>query len=72
MPIISSSSENVNFLRLWSAETTDAFDFKLFNEGNYMEALRKKTNAEAITQVLYPNDSSYEGRLLRLKQQYFL
>ena len=71
VPIISSSSENVNFLRLWSAETTDAFDFKLFNEGNYMEALRKKTNAEAITQVLYPNDSSYEGRLLRLKQQYF-
>jgi starch phosphorylase len=71
VPIVSSSSKIVNFLRLWSAETTDAFDFRLFNQGNYMEALRKKTNAESITQVLYPNDSNYEGRLLRLKQQYF-
>ena len=71
VPVISSSSCNVNFLRLWSAETTDAFDFNLFNQGNYMKALSKKTNAEAITQVLYPNDSNYEGRLLRLKQQYF-
>lgn len=71
VPIVSSSSSNVNFLRLWSAGSTDAFDFNLFNEGNYMEALREKTTAEAITQVLYPNDSNYEGRLLRLKQQYF-
>lgn len=72
IPIVGYDTKDVNNLRLWSAETVDDFDFHTFSSGNYLEAIRKKTTVEAITQVLYPNDSNYEGRLLRLKQQYFL
>jgi len=61
----------VNTLRLWSAEATKAFDLKIFNEGDYVEAARAQTFAENISKVLYPEDSTPQGKELRLQQQYF-
>ncbi|WP_105616273.1 glycogen/starch/alpha-glucan phosphorylase [Vallitalea okinawensis] len=63
--------DSINRLRLWSAEPTKGFDLKSFHEGNFHQAVQYKSSVEAISQVLYPNDANYEGRLLRLKQQYF-
>lgn len=60
-----------NTLRLWSARATEAFDLDLFNKGDYAEAVRAKTYAENITKVLYPEDSTPQGKELRLQQQYF-
>ncbi|PKM90899.1 MAG: glycogen phosphorylase [Firmicutes bacterium HGW-Firmicutes-12] len=72
IPIIGYRNNTVNNLRLWSAETdrTD-FEFHTFSHGEYGWAFHEKIRAEAISQVLYPDDSSYEGKELRLKQQYF-
>jgi starch phosphorylase len=61
----------VNTLRLWSARATHAFDLAIFNAGDYAEAVRAQTFAENITKVLYPEDSTPQGRELRLQQQYF-
>ena len=61
----------VNTLRLWSARATNAFDLAIFNSGDYAEAVRSQTFAENITKVLYPEDSTPQGRELRLQQQYF-
>jgi len=61
----------VNTLRLWSAQATKAFDLKIFNAGEYVEAVRAQTFAENITKVLYPEDSTPQGKELRLQQQYF-
>ena len=61
----------VNTLRLWSAEATRAFDLAIFNSGDYVEAVRAQTFAENISKVLYPEDSTPQGRELRLQQQYF-
>ncbi|WP_425956619.1 glycogen/starch/alpha-glucan phosphorylase [Xylanimonas sp. McL0601] len=61
----------VNTLRLWSARATHAFDLKIFNYGDYAEAVRSQTFAENITKVLYPEDSTPQGKELRLQQQYF-
>ena len=61
----------VNTLRLWSAEATHAFDLGIFNSGDYAEAVRAQTFAENITKVLYPEDSTPQGKELRLQQQYF-
>ncbi|MGV1007670.1 MAG: glycogen/starch/alpha-glucan phosphorylase [Dermatophilaceae bacterium] len=61
----------VNTLRLWSARATSAFDLAIFNSGDYAEAVRAQTFAENITKVLYPEDSTPQGRELRLQQQYF-
>ena len=72
MPIPGYRNETVNTLRLWKARATDAFDLQEFNAGSYPEAVAQKNNAEQITMVLYPNDSSENGKELRLKQQYFL
>ena len=71
-PIIGYASKNINTLRLWKCEPVKEFDFKLFNEQKYDEALELKNRAEDISRVLYPNDSNREGKLLRLRQQYFL
>ncbi len=62
----------VNTLRLWSAASTDEFNLHEFNQGSYTEAVSAKNGAENITMVLYPNDSSENGKELRLRQQYFL
>lgn len=61
----------VNTLRLWRAVATDAFDLRIFNSGDYEEAVRAQTYAENISKVLYPEDSTPQGKELRLQQQYF-
>lgn len=71
MPIIGYGTKHIATLRLWQAEPVHEFDFKLFDQGKYDEAVSEKTHTENISRVLYPNDSSEAGRLLRLKQQYF-
>ena len=71
-PIIGFENNTVNTLRLWSAEELEeTFDFENFARGNYHNAFEKKHSVEIITQILYPNDSYEEGKLLRLKQEYF-
>ena len=71
IPQIDFDSNDVNYIRLWSAENAYGFDLESFNNGDYLQAVKNKANVEAITHVLYPNDANYNGRLLRLKQQYF-
>ncbi len=61
----------VNTLRLWSATATKAFDLAIFNAGDYAQAVRAQTFAENISKVLYPEDSTPQGKELRLQQQYF-
>ncbi len=61
----------VNTLRLWSARATKAFDLQIFNAGDYAQAVRAQTFAENISKVLYPEDSTPQGKELRLQQQYF-
>ncbi|MEZ0446616.1 glycogen/starch/alpha-glucan phosphorylase [Cellulomonas sp. ICMP 17802] len=61
----------VNTLRLWSARATRAFDLEIFNAGDYAQAVRAQTFAENISKVLYPEDSTPQGKELRLQQQYF-
>ncbi len=72
MPIPGADTTTVNTLRLWKATATDEFDLNEFNAGDYAEAVAAKNLAEQITMVLYPNDSSENGKELRLRQQYFL
>ncbi len=72
VPVPGHGNDIVNTLRLWSASATDEFDLSEFNAGGYAEAVSAKTDAENITMVLYPNDSSENGKVLRLRQQYFL
>jgi starch phosphorylase len=64
-------TDTVNILRLWRARATEAFDFRLFDVGDYARAVEQKVHSENITKVLYPNDGTPQGRELRLKQQYF-
>ncbi len=71
MPIIGYGGKTVNTLRLWSAKALEEFSFEEFNGGDYTKAVRDKVKAENISQVLYPNDTQYMGKVLRLKQQYF-
>lgn len=72
MPIIGYKTHHISTLRLWQSEPIESFDFALFNEQEYALAVREKNSVEDITRVLYPNDSTYAGKRLRLKQQYFL
>lgn len=72
MPISGYRNNTVNTLRLWKAAATDEFDLSEFNAGSYTEAVQAKNHAEHISMVLYPNDSSENGKELRLRQQYFL
>lgn len=71
MPIIGYGTENIGNLRLWQAEAVNEFDFSQFDCGNYSGAVSAKTSAENISKVLYPNDNCDEGKVLRLKQEYF-
>ena len=72
MPISGYRNQVVNTLRLWKAAATDEFDLNEFNAGSYSESVQAKNHAEHISMVLYPNDSSENGKELRLRQQYFL
>jgi starch phosphorylase len=70
-PVIGYRNETVNTLRLWRCEPLHPFDFKLFNDQDYDASVEDRNRAEDISRVLYPNDSTEEGKILRLKQQYF-
>ncbi|MBT5231886.1 MAG: glycogen/starch/alpha-glucan phosphorylase [Methylococcales bacterium] len=72
IPVPGYRNDTVNTLRLWKSTATDEFDLDEFNAGDYAEAVASKNEAEHITMVLYPNDSSENGKELRLRQQYFL
>ncbi len=71
IPIVGYDSHTVNVLRLWQAQADEDFNFQVFNEGSYIEALREKAIAETVSKVLYPNDATESGKELRLVQQYF-
>lgn len=70
-PIIGYGGDTINTLRLWQGEAINPFDLNEFNKQNYDLALKEKNRAEIISKVLYPNDTKDEGKILRLKQQYF-
>ncbi|OIQ00874.1 MAG: glycogen phosphorylase [Zetaproteobacteria bacterium CG2_30_46_52] len=72
LPIPGYKNGTVNTLRLWKSAATDEFNLAEFNAGDYTEAVAAKNAAEDISMVLYPNDSSENGKELRLRQQYFL
>ena len=72
VPIIGYDTHNINTLRLWQCEAEEELDFSAFNDQDYLRALDQKNKAEDITRVLYPNDSTWEGKRLRIKQQYVL
>lgn len=70
-PVIGYGGKTLNTLRLWQAEPVESFDFKLFNDQQYDKAVKNRNEAEAISSLLYPNDTLDAGKKLRLKQQYF-
>jgi len=71
LPVVGYGGDTVNTLRLWSAKAAEEFDLDDFNRGEYVDAVANKVLAENLTKVLYPNDNIFEGKELRLKQQYF-
>ncbi len=71
MPVIGYGTKNIGTLRLWQAEPINEFDFTLFNDQKYTEACAEQRRAEDISRVLYPNDDTRDGKILRLKQEYF-
>ena len=66
------NSKGVSLLRLWESRSLNSIDMNLFSQGDYIRALSEDSMAEAISKVLYPADDHNEGKILRLKQQYFL
>jgi glycogen phosphorylase len=70
-PVLGYRVNTTNLLRLWKAEAAESFDFEAFNVGDYFGAVDEKISSETITKVLYPNDEPYQGKELRLAQQYF-
>jgi len=72
VPVIGYGTDNIGTLRLWQCEAEEELDFNAFNDQDYLRALAQKNKAEDITRVLYPNDSTWEGKRLRIKQQYVL
>ena len=71
-PVVGYGAKTINTLRLWSAATPDYFDFKQFSGGDFVGALAETLTAETLTRVLYPDDSTADGKGLRFLQQYFL
>lgn len=71
-PIPGYKNNVVNTLRLWSAKSPIDFNLKFFNDGDYIQAVLDRNLAENISRVLYPNDNFFEGKELRLKQEYFM
>ena len=72
VPVVGYGTQNIGTLRLWQCEAEEELDFNAFNDQDYLRALTQKNKAEDITRVLYPNDSTWEGKRLRIKQQYVL
>ena len=72
MPVAGLGGETVNYLRLFTARSSQDFDIEIFNRGDYIRAVEQKIASENISRVLYPSDSVMSGRELRLLQEYFL
>ena len=72
MMISGKDSEAVSVLRLWKTQNIHKFDMKTFSQGDYMRSMQEDNEAELISKVLYPSDNHFEGKSLRLKQQYLL
>ncbi|MDK8353991.1 glycogen/starch/alpha-glucan phosphorylase, partial [Actinotignum sanguinis] len=71
MPITGYGTENVNTLRLWKAEPLEEFDYDAFNSQRFTDAIVERERVNDLCRVLYPNDTTYEGKVLRVRQQYF-
>ena len=71
IPIVGYNNGIVNTLRIWDAQPVAQFNLLSFDKGDYNKALEQQTLAQSIVEVLYPNDTHYSGKELRLKQQYF-
>ena len=71
MLIAGYGGKDINTLRLWDAKSAKSLDMYLFSEGQYIKSMTERIDAEVITKVLYPADDHIEGKLLRLRQQYF-
>jgi glycogen phosphorylase len=71
-PVVGYGGQTINTLRLWAAESPDFFDFGEFSSGDFVGAIMHRTQAETVTRVLYPDDSTVAGRALRFVQEYFL
>ncbi len=71
MPVIGYGGKSINTIRLWQSEPLVPFDFNKFNDQVYDESVELKNRAEDISRVLYPNDTTDEGKKLRIRQQYF-
>lgn len=69
-PVLGYGVNTTNLLRLWKAEASESFNFQAFNVGDYFGAVQEKVDSETITKILYPNDEPYQGKQLRLAQQY--
>ena len=70
-PVPGYNTNTVNTLRLWDAHASEEFDFQVFDSGDYTGAVTDKIFSENISKVLYPNDNTFQGKQLRLEQQYF-
>ncbi len=71
-PVVGYGGKTINTLRLWAAAAQEYFDFKEFSSGDFVGALAETLNAETLTRVLYPDDSTEKGQALRFVQEYFL
>ena len=71
-PVVGYGGKTINTLRLWAAAAPDYFDFQAFSHGDFVGALAQTLEAESLTRVLYPDDSTTQGQGLRFVQEYFL
>jgi starch phosphorylase len=71
-PVVGYGGKNINTLRLWAAAAPDYFDFQTFSQGDFVGAVADRLEAESLTRVLYPDDSTSMGQGLRFMQEYFL
>ncbi|MGO1591258.1 MAG: glycogen/starch/alpha-glucan phosphorylase [Ancrocorticia sp.] len=71
MPITGYQTKNVNTLRLWKSEPIEEFDYDAFNSQRFTDAIVERERVNDLCRVLYPNDTTYEGKVLRVRQQYF-
>src|SRR5271165_228039 len=71
-PVVGYDGKTINTLRLWAAAAPDYFDFQEFSRGDFVQALAGTLSAETLTRVLYPDDSTERGQVLRFVQEYFL
>jgi starch phosphorylase len=70
-PILGYRTNTANTMRLWSAQAVESFDFSTFNTGDFFGAVADKVSSENISKILYPNDEAFQGKQLRLSQQFF-